>query len=170
MDQPVTNPLENLAGDEEEEDAFEVIAERQRQRLSELVDKFESVVFNPLDTSKTDIHEFLDNLFTEDDSQEALEQLRKSVGRASESLMSETEPFNEESLTSCIRGLLTEDILSDEKQAILRDFLESEAAKAEISDVLNMRFSDLKQWYRLPTRVQAWGPKADKSSKALGCW
>jgi hypothetical protein len=61
--------------------------------------------------------------------------------------MSEDAPFTEASLTSCIRGLLTEDILSDEKQAILRDFLESDVAKSEIADVLNMRYSDLKQWH-----------------------
>ncbi|KAK4455574.1 hypothetical protein QBC34DRAFT_445137 [Podospora aff. communis PSN243] len=146
MDQPATDPLENLLGDDDAE-TFEVLAERQRQRLSELVDKFEAVVFEPKETSPTDIHKFLDDLFTDEASQDALETLREEVATASEDLMSETTPFDEESLTSCIKGLLTEDIFSDEKQAILRDFLESKAAKAEIADVLNMRFSDLKQWH-----------------------
>jgi hypothetical protein len=146
MDQPVTDPLENLSGDDDAE-TFEVLAERQRQRLSELVDKFEAVVFEPKETSPTDIRKFLDDLFTDEASQDALEALREEVATASKDLMSETTPFDEESLTSCIKGLLTEDIFSDEKQAILRDFLESKAAKAEIADVLNMRFSDLKQWY-----------------------
>ena len=145
MDQPTADPLANLPGDDGD-DAFEVVAERQRQRLSELVDKFESVVFEPLETSTEEIRVFLDDLFKDERSQSALEKLRADIAHASQKLMSETAPFDEESLTSCIKGLLTEDILSDEKQAILRDFLESEVAKSEIADVLNMRYSDLKRW------------------------
>ena len=156
MDQPVTDPLENLPGDDDT-DTFEVLAERQRQRLTELVDKFEAVVFEPKETSPIDIRKFLDNLFTDEASQDALETLREDVASASENLMSETTPFDEESLTSCIKGLLTEDIFSDEKQAILRDFLESKIAKAEIADVLNMRFSDLKQWYGYSPQIASIG-------------
>lgn len=146
MDQPTVDPLANLPADDAD-DTFEVVAERQRQRLSELVDKFESVVFEPLVTDESEIRSFLDDLFPDDGSQKALERLRETVAESSQALMAETAPFDDESLTSCIKGLLTEDILSDEKQAILRDFLESEVAKSEIADVLNMRFSDLKQWY-----------------------
>lgn len=146
MDQPTLDPLENLPADDAD-DTFEVVAERQRQRLSELVDKFESVVFEPLVTDESEIRSFLDALFPDEKSQKALESLRETVAESTQTLMAETAPFDDESLTSCIKGLLTEDILSDEKQAILRDFLESQVAKAEIADVLNMRFSDLKQWY-----------------------
>lgn len=152
MDQPTVDPLANLPADDAD-DTFEVVAERQRQRLGELVDKFESVVFEPLVTDESEIRSFLDGLFPDDGSRKALESLRETVAESSQTLMAETAPFDDESLTSCIKGLLTEDILSDEKQAILRDFLESEVAKAEIADVLNMRFSDLKQWY---TYLPSW--------------
>jgi hypothetical protein len=145
MDQPILESLP-VSADDPDTDSFELV-ERQRQRLSELVDRFESVVFEPLETDEKEIRSFLDRLFPDEESQKALEQLRKKIADASSTFMSETSPFNEDSLTSCIKGLLTEDILSDEKQAILRDFLESEVAKAEIADVLNMRFSDLKQWH-----------------------
>ncbi|KAL2160272.1 hypothetical protein VTH06DRAFT_1445 [Thermothelomyces fergusii] len=145
MDQPVTDPLPTSAEDPDE-DSFELI-ERQRQRLSELVDKFEAVVFEPLETDEVEIRSFLDDLFADEESQRELEELRARIARESARFASETAPFTQESLTSCIKGLLTEDILSDEKQAILRDFLESDVAKSEIADVLNMRFSDLKQWH-----------------------
>ncbi|KAL2185352.1 hypothetical protein L209DRAFT_733219 [Thermothelomyces heterothallicus CBS 203.75] len=145
MDQPVTDPLPASA-DDPDEDSFELI-ERQRQRLSELVDKFESVVFEPLETDEVEIRSFLDDLFSDEASQRELKDLRDRIARESTKFASETAPFTQESLTSCIKGLLTEDILSDEKQAILRDFLESDVAKSEIADVLNMRFSDLKQWH-----------------------
>ncbi|KAL2133169.1 hypothetical protein VTI74DRAFT_2805 [Chaetomium olivicolor] len=145
MDQPSTEPLGASADDED--DSFEVVVERQRQRLSELVDKFESVVFEPLETDEAEIRKFLDRLFPDEESQKELKKLREKLANDSKAFMSEAAPFTEDSLTSCIKGLLTEDILSDEKQAILRDFLESDVAKSEIADVLNMRFSDLKQWH-----------------------
>ncbi|KAK4179999.1 hypothetical protein QBC36DRAFT_52256 [Triangularia setosa] len=144
MDQPTTN-LTPTSADDGDSDSFELV-ERQRQRLSELVDRFESVVFEPLETSDDEIRKFLDHRFPDEKSQKALEELRKDIADETSSFMSQTSPFDQSSLTSCIKGLLTEDILSDEKQAILRDFLESEVAQAEIADVLNMRFSDIKQW------------------------
>lgn len=126
-------------------DTFEVI-ERQKQRLSELVDKFESVVFEPLETSGSGIHSFLDGLFPDEESRKALETLRQDIASSTDGLMHETAPFDRDSLTRCIKGLLTEDSLSDEKQAILQNFLGSGVALSEIADVLNMRFSDLKHW------------------------
>ena len=167
MDQPAPDPLANLPTDDSD-DTFEVVVERQRQRLGELVDKFESVVFEPLVTSDAEIREFLDDLFTDEEAQKALEKLRNDVAEASEKLMTETAPFDEESLTSCIKGLLTEDILSDEKQAILRDFLESEVAKLEIADVLNMRYSDLKQWCVYSTTLPVILAKRADSLQGIG--
>jgi hypothetical protein len=143
MDQPLDEPLP--ASDEPDGDSFELV-ERQRQRLSELVDKFESVVFEPLQTDEAEIRSFLDSLFPNAESRAELEKLRKKIAEDSLRFMSETAPFTSESLTSCIKGLLTEDILSDEKQALLRDFLENNLAKSEIADVLNMRFSALREW------------------------
>jgi hypothetical protein len=145
MDQPVDDTLAASA-DDPDTDSFELI-ERQRQRLGELVDKFESVVFEPLETDEGEIQAFLDKLFPDEESQKELEKLRKKIADTSTKFMSETAPFTDESLTSCIKGLLTEDILSDEKQAILRDFLDNSVAKSEIADVLNMRFSDFKSWH-----------------------
>ncbi|KAK4205675.1 hypothetical protein QBC40DRAFT_969 [Triangularia verruculosa] len=144
MDQPTTN-ASPAPTDDGVADSFELV-ERQRQRLSELVDRFESVVFEPLETSDDEIRKSLDRLFTDENSQKALEELRKDIADETSSFMARASPFDQSSLASCIKGLLTEDILSDEKQAILRDFLESEVAQAEIADVLNMRFSDIKHW------------------------
>ncbi|KAK4144133.1 uncharacterized protein C8A04DRAFT_36961 [Dichotomopilus funicola] len=145
MDQPVVES-QSAATDDVDGDSFELVAERQRQRLSELVDKFESVVFQPLETDESEMHRFIDRTLPSEEDQKRLKSLREKVGTAGADFMHETTPFTKESLTSCIKGLLTEDILSDEKQAILRDFLDNDIAKSEIADVLNMRFSDLKHW------------------------
>ncbi|KAJ9149294.1 reverse transcriptase [Pleurostoma richardsiae] len=133
------------SSDDASGDTFEMV-ERQKERLAGLVDKFESVVFEPYQTSESDISSFLDDLFPDDDAKKVLTTLRKRIARESKALMAESTPFNEESLARCIRGLLTEDLLSDEKQAILRDFLGNSVALGEIADVLNMRFTDLRQW------------------------
>ncbi|KAK3946224.1 hypothetical protein QBC46DRAFT_348815 [Diplogelasinospora grovesii] len=141
------DPEEDGDNDNFEKDNLELVAERQRQRLSALVDRFETVVFEPLETSDTEIRAFLDKLFPNEQSQKALARLREKVGESSADFMSRTRPFTQESVTACIKGLLAEDLLSDEKRAILRDFLDNEVAKGEIADVLNMRFSGLKQWH-----------------------
>lgn len=49
------------------------------------------------------------------------------------------EPFNKTSLSNCIRGLLTEDLLSEGKQAMLKSFLDNDLALNEIADVLDFR-------------------------------
>ncbi|KAL2265609.1 hypothetical protein VTJ83DRAFT_6709 [Remersonia thermophila] len=125
--------------------SFEVV-ERQRQRLGELVDKFESVVFEPLETDEVEMCMFLDDLFPTEESRKELEKLRSRIADESKALWGETAPFNAYVLKNTIRGLLTEDILSDEKHAMLQDFLKNDVALAEIADVLNMRYSDLGQW------------------------
>jgi uncharacterized protein with NRDE domain len=58
----------------------------------------------------------------------------------------EKDPFTESSLRSCIRGLLTEDLLSEEKQDVLKYFEQNKVALTEIADVLNMRYADLQNW------------------------
>lgn len=126
-------------------ESFEVV-ERQRQRLEELVDKFEKVVFEPLPTSEAEMTSFLNSLFPNEEAVKALQSLREKIAKKTNAFMAESAPFTQESLIHCVKGLLTEDLLTDEKQAILRDFLDSPIALTEISDVLNMRFADLRNW------------------------
>jgi hypothetical protein len=146
MDTADTQPAPRADEEDLGDDTFEVVEERQKQRLAELVDKFEEVVFTPLETSEPEMQSFLNDLFVDDDAKKGLADLREQIGCQSKAFMAETAPFNEKSVARCVRGLLTEDLLSDEKQAILRDFLDNPVALQEIADVLNMRFSDLRQW------------------------
>lgn len=45
---------------------YEVIEEQQKQRLRQLCDQFEAVVFTPLETNEQAIHSFLERLFPEE--------------------------------------------------------------------------------------------------------
>ncbi|KAL4966891.1 uncharacterized protein BDV14DRAFT_170351 [Aspergillus stella-maris] len=129
-------------GDEE----YMVVEERQKQRLQQLCDQFEATVFTPLETSAEDINAFLDGLFSNDDQVNELKELRKRIGQQSLNMFEEEAPFDHESLAVTIKGLLTEDLLSEEKKDVLKGFLKNKVALAEIADVLNMRWADLENW------------------------
>lgn len=127
--------------------SFEVVEDRQKQRLQELCDKFERVVFEPLDSvDEQQIERYLQTLFDSDDASKALKSLKRRLDYSGKSLINKKAPFDEETLKWCITGLLAEDLLSDEKQAILRDFLENKVVMSEICDVLNMRYTDFENW------------------------
>src|SRR5215469_60508 len=129
----------------EDLDSFHVI-ERQKQRLQELCDKFEAVVFEPLHTDEVEIDNYLRDLCSGEECLEALSKLRKSIGDWGTSFPQNTHPFDEGTLRWCINGLLAEDLLSDEKQSTLQDFLGNDVVLKEIADVLNMRFANIENW------------------------
>ncbi|KAF4636456.1 hypothetical protein G7Y89_g1635 [Cudoniella acicularis] len=143
---PPTSTSKNQSHDDDgSEDSFEVL-ERQKERLQELCDKFESVVFEPLETDEVEIHKYISGLFAGEEDIKALNCLREKIRSTGKSMLAETVPFDKESLIWCIKGLLAEDLLSEEKQNVLQDFLKNELVLGEITDVLNMRFADLKSW------------------------
>jgi hypothetical protein len=55
-------------------------------------------------------------------------------------------PFDEKTLVWSLKGLLNNDLLKDEKKAILEEFLKDDVARGEICDVLNMQHADIKNW------------------------
>ncbi|KAI1130400.1 hypothetical protein F5Y10DRAFT_236031 [Nemania abortiva] len=118
-------------------------ADRQEKHLQELCDKFEKVVFTPLETDEAKIEEYMENLFSGDEAAKALRSLRRHISLYE---LDSDEPFNRDTLRWCINGLLAEDLLSDEKQNILREFLESPVVLDEIADVLNLRIADFDNW------------------------
>jgi hypothetical protein len=131
--------------DAQMEDDFEVV-EKQKERLKQLCDQFESVVFDAKQTDIKAIGQYIDKLFESDDSRNALVSFRGSVAEIVEEMMNERFPFTERSLKDCLEGLLTQDLLSDEKRGIIQEFLQNSVIMAEICDVLNMRFKDIKNW------------------------
>lgn len=127
------------------EDSYEVL-ERQKERLQQLCDKFESVVFEPLETDEIEIDNYIRGLFEGEEGTKALDSLRKQVKVHGDNMLADKTPFDQASLTWCIKGLLASDLLSEEKQNVLQDFLKNELVLGEIADVLNMRFADLNSW------------------------
>lgn len=124
---------------------FEVI-ERQKERLQQLSEKFESVVFSPADVDTNAIQELLAGFFEDEGAEKALEQLRRRISGFGNRLASDPKPFTKPVLEWCIRGLLQSDLLSDQKETTLEEFMKDKVFLAEIIDVLNMRYVDLESW------------------------
>jgi hypothetical protein len=125
------------------EDSFEII---ERDRLQQLRNKFSAVVFTPLETDEVEIDNYLSDLFKDDTGAKALERMRNEAKHHGERAFQELDPFNQRSIEWCIKGLLKNDLLSEDKKIILQDFLQDEVALGEICDVLNMKYKDLKNW------------------------
>jgi hypothetical protein len=128
------------------DDDQSVVLETQKIRLQELCDKFESVVFTAKETDEVEIDRYLYTMFEKGGGLKSLEYIRNQLKSFSSNMTSDSAPFNTATLVWCIKGLLFEDLLSDEKQSILQDFLHNEVVLGEIADVLNMRFADIKNW------------------------
>lgn len=118
----------------------------EKDRLKELTDKFEAVVFEPLETDGDEIASYLRGLFQGNVRAKALDRLRSGMEGAGMLINRVKAPFTEETIQWCLKGLLAEDLLRDDKKAILQEFLQDIVARREICDVLNMKFVDLKSW------------------------
>ncbi|KAJ5661816.1 reverse transcriptase [Penicillium maclennaniae] len=143
---PPSNQTNEAVEFSSEGDDFLFVDERQKQRLKQLCDQFERTVFEPYETEPIAIDSFLSGLFPTEKSKNALESLRESIRRYLAAIWEEKNPFTIDSLSACIRGIQTEEIVSEEKQETLKHFLNSKVVLNEIADVLNMRYTDLKNW------------------------
>lgn len=144
MNPPSKN--EDATNHPSEDEDFEIVDGRQKERLKQLCDQFEDMVFNPCETSPAEITSFLQGLFPGEDGVKSLESLRSKVRIESQSIWDQTDPFTVDSLSRCIRGIRTEEIISEQKQQTLKHFLDNKVVLNEIADVLNMRYADLRSW------------------------
>lgn len=116
------------------------IQEKDDQRTT-----WEEYVFTSFESDQEAIEQYLHSIFgknTNNRAFRALEELRQSVH------LFETgfESFSSHTLKWTISGLLSSDLLTDEKRAVLKDFASNEVILTEIADVLNMRLADLQTW------------------------
>jgi hypothetical protein len=138
-DSPTTDGSGSLDG------AFQLV---ERDRLQQLRDKFEAVVFEPIVTDEIEIDNYMSSMFPEDDDEasRALRELRETVKSFGNDFCGRKTPFDLTVLRWCIGSLLKNDLLRDEQKSILEEFLTNDVALTEIADVLNMRFKDLHNW------------------------
>lgn len=132
--------------DDDASESFEMVQTIQKEKLEQLRQKFAKVVFEPLNTDEAEINKYLSSLFTSDDDKNHLKSLRESVQSTGKLMLRQKEFLDPKSMKWCIKALLKNELLNDEKKATLREFLKDEAVMDEIRDVLNMRFRNLENW------------------------
>jgi hypothetical protein len=96
------------------------------------------------------LNAYLQDLFGSNDEKKkeifkAFKKLRTSVESFEHSLATPRQ-FNDYTLRWTIRGLMGSDLLTDEKRAVLKDFVSNSVILSEIADVLNMRMNALNAW------------------------
>ena len=128
--------------------------------------EWENLVFEPFETDQIAIKNYLQSLFgkggANKQAMKALDALEKSVD-AFETTLAAPGQFNDHVLRWTINGLLVSSIsastlinhidfiqaaglLSEQKCAVLKDFLSSPVILVEVADVLNMRMADFQSW------------------------
>jgi hypothetical protein len=136
---------------------FEELESRQKLEARE---EWAKSVFEPMDRDTAAITKYLRQLFGEDREDKmkpkALKVLRKDVAEF-ERQLAQPGQFNEYNLRWVIGGLLTSDLLTEDKRNVLRDFLPNSIILNEIADVLNLRMSALQTW--------TWGERVELEQK-----
>ncbi|KAF2501164.1 hypothetical protein BU16DRAFT_500064 [Lophium mytilinum] len=144
-------PKSTSADDVEMSDVFEEVPAAKKLESRAL---WEQSVFEPFDADLGALKSYLEDLFRPMDEEKrdvynAFKHFRKQV-EGYESAMSRPAQFTISTLGWTIEGLLSSDLLNDEKRAVLKDFKSNSTILGEIADVLNMRMAALDDW--------SWGP------------
>ncbi|CAN6638507.1 hypothetical protein TRVA0_017S00584 [Trichomonascus vanleenenianus] len=117
-------------------------AEMHRQRQ-----EWESLVFADSTVDAEAVKNYLDELFQkETPSRQALKNLREELKRFATDLSAERAPFTVHSMKWVSNALFKQDLLSKEKNAILKEFMRNKDVMQELADVLNMRMTALESW------------------------
>lgn len=118
-----------------------------RKEMHEQRAQWESIVFEESNVSESKIQEYLTQLFTSEKVvKNAYKDIETSTKLFSQNLWYNKEFFDTEDLKLTIEGVLQTDLLSDEKNVILKSFQNNKEVLQEVADVLNMRYASLDTW------------------------
>ncbi|PYH79145.1 hypothetical protein BO82DRAFT_356738 [Aspergillus uvarum CBS 121591] len=132
------------AGADENSASFEQVG---RAEMHEQRAKWESLVFTEADIDAAAIRSYLDGIFeTSTQTQQALKGLRDKIRSFGTKFASKKTWFKAKDLAWISKSLLSSDLLTKEKTAILKEFMRNPAVAQEVADVLNMRLGALDTW------------------------
>jgi hypothetical protein len=125
-----------------DQEDFEELANKEKL---ESRTEWERAVFEPFQTNERVISGYLSVLFGNKSSSQALAVLKTAV-ETFETQLTAPGQFSHSVLLWTIKGLLSSDLLADDKRAVLKDFKANPTILAEVADVLNMRLAALDSW------------------------
>ncbi|KAL1873588.1 hypothetical protein Daus18300_003955 [Diaporthe australafricana] len=151
---------QNAGSDKNEDtemgDVFEDIGSSAKLKSKQ---EWESKAFEPAHVDTESLNGYLEDLFGLAPSEQgiankqlwqAVQELREDV-QAFEVEISRPDELNQDNLRWTILGLMSSDLLTNEKREALKDFLGNPIILCEIADVLNLRLAALDSWQ--------WDPK-----------
>jgi hypothetical protein len=116
-----------------------------RAELLEQKAMIQNVIFKEQPVDKVPVEEYLSLLFGDTEAEAALNSLRGRIGSFGRGL--KTTKVDSDDLKSwLITSLLSRDILSVEKTATLKSFLDDSVILEEVASVLNMQLASLDSW------------------------
>ncbi|OCB92170.1 hypothetical protein A7U60_g462 [Sanghuangporus baumii] len=104
----------------------------------------ESVIFEEKKIDIAALESYLGGLFESKESKEELKKLRARIRKFASSLKERQISIGE--LKQVIQSVLCTDVLSEEKQETLKEFLLNPTITQELASVLNMQLSTIKSW------------------------
>ncbi|KAJ5082435.1 hypothetical protein N7532_011478 [Penicillium argentinense] len=118
-------------------------AEMHEQRM-----QWESLVFTTANhVDESSIRSYLDGLFLKDElTKQALKKLRESLQSFGNEFSTQGDWLDVDELQWVSKALMKTDLLSNEKSAILKEFMRNKEVTQEVADVLNMRLASLDSW------------------------
>lgn len=119
-------------------------SEPMRQEKAEQQDRIQELIFTPKHVDTRAIEEYLDELFSSPDASAVLENLRRTLKTHGETLLRQSVDVDE--MEKLIKSLLARDLLSPEKAATLKGFLDNAVIIEEVTSVLNMQLARLDKW------------------------
>lgn len=143
--EPTASPASestDLVG-ESSDDSLDIVESAKQEQVH---DDFAHFALQPLDTGETAIQNYLHGLFASEYGAKTLKRMRALVAERGEAMFGESFCIDEQDLKWCIRALLKNQLMTDEKKTTLNDFLNDQAVLKEVADVLNMRLRDIKAW------------------------
>ncbi|RMZ91693.1 hypothetical protein DV736_g1053, partial [Chaetothyriales sp. CBS 134916] len=117
-----------------------------RKEMHEQRTEWESIVFSDAAVDTQIILAYLEKLFTsQKETKKIFEDVKRNITTFCYDLKAK-ELFTSDSVQLAIKNMLANDLLSEDKRAILKTFSTNKEVLKEVADVLQMRFESLETW------------------------
>ena len=123
-------------------DAFEKV---NRKETLEQKAQLESLIFEEKHIDVPALEAYLKDLFSSKEAEEALDVMRERMEQFSDSM--QKFQMGENDVETAIKSVLRADILSEEKQATLKEFQRNPIVIKELTSVLNMQRDAIQSWH-----------------------
>jgi hypothetical protein len=115
-----------------------------RKEMHEQKERLKSLIFEPKTIDTGALTTYLNDLFSSEEAEKALEFLRGDIGKFGDSFQYKS--INVQDVSWAITNLLASELMNESKRTTLREFAENPTVLDEVVSVLNMRLASLVSW------------------------